>query len=344
MNNLNRLDLKLNHRNWNEALAYAFNSLITALPGEVILLLGPSRSGKTRLILELIKMLCGNPRNDTTSSYLCSYILAKNTGPHGIFSTKAFTFRMLQMLDHPSFKLSVSDLEMAARFDRITENAMSNMLERAFANRGVRYLVIDEAQHARYVTKGAQAAHAVLDGWKSLAESSGFTLVLVGTYPILNVMQNSPHLLGRTRTIHLPRYKAEASDLSHFYSIASKFLECLDTPIDFELKQEIQRLHRQTFGCIGLLRSLLIAANNLACSTETMITSNILDLVFQPAANLESIWSEIEEGERSLETLKIETAGYEVSEGKNPKPKGKTPFQRKPARIPAGNRSEKRNY
>ena len=101
---------------------------------------------------------------------------------------------------------------MAPRFDRITENALRDTLENAIKRRQVKYIFIDEAQHVKYVTKGAQGGHAVMDSWKCLAESTAVVLIIVGAYPVLNIMKESPHLLGRKRTVHLPRYDHSEQD------------------------------------------------------------------------------------------------------------------------------------
>lgn len=69
--------------------------------------------------------------------------------------------------------------------DRMTEGSMRQALEKAIRARQVRYLFIDEAQHARYTSCHAMGSFAVMDSWKCLAQSTGVVLVVVGAYPIL---------------------------------------------------------------------------------------------------------------------------------------------------------------
>ena len=78
----NPLNIKINHRNWNDALAFAFQLLVTASPGDVVCITGPSRAGKSRLVKELIKLL-GVQSNEFASSFTSISVEATNSGPNG---------------------------------------------------------------------------------------------------------------------------------------------------------------------------------------------------------------------------------------------------------------------
>ena len=336
-----KLDIKLNHRNWEHALSFSFSLLISACPGEVVCICGPSRAGKTRLVYELIQLLSGQSHDKHYNPYTCISVLAENVGTYGSFSTKAFTFQLFEALDHPIITLAKDDIAFASKFDRLTETAMRQPLKRAFKHRGVRYLFIDEAQHVKYTTNASLAPHAVLDSWKSLAASAGIVLVIVGAYPILNVMQKSSHLIGRTKTVHLPRYYANQEDLKHFYSIAYAFLNELSRAGRLDLKKHISDLYDRTFGCIGLLRSWLISANDYAIATDSTINSKVLRKTAHPKAFLEPVWNEIHAGEAILDTLDekifVNANNNSTSKEKSPSKTSK-PFQRNPDRYEAGNR------
>lgn len=332
----NPLNIKINHRNWNDALAFAFQLLVTASPGDVVCITGPSRAGKSRLVKELIKLL-GVQSNEFASSFTSISVEATNSGPNGTFSTKSFTQRLLRAVEHPSTTFLSDDYSSAARFDRVTENALRDMLENAIIRRQVKYIFIDEAQHVKYVTKGAQGGHAVMDSWKCLAESTGVVLIIVGAYPVLNIMNKSPHLLGRKRTVHLPRYNYSESDALEFLKIAQGFLNKSRVEYDFKLKSEYNFLYEGSFGCIGLLQLWFSAAIAYALSTKSLLSRDILKHVRLTDSDLETIWSEIDTGEQMLESL-----GEEIfinSKVSKEKSKKNSPFQRSAKRFDQGNRS-----
>tara|TARA_R110001599_G_scaffold295348_3_gene499525 strand:+ start:16497 stop:17540 length:1044 start_codon:yes stop_codon:yes gene_type:complete len=303
----NPLQIKLNHRNWKQALSNAFNLLAYAAPGEVVCIVGPSRAGKSRLIEELQVLLGGKESDVGYNPRTCVTLEAESEGSGGAFSTKAFTYSMLEAVGHPFTQLGGDDIEMAARFDRTTESAMKKMLKSRFVRENVRYLFIDEAQHVKYSAAAKYAPHAVMDSWKSFAAKAKLVLVVVGTYPIINIIKNSSHLAGRTAVIQIDRYQKNKEDFEQFLSIASAYKNQLERAKDLKLKPCIKLLHAQTFGCIGLLRLWFIAANARAHTQNLPITIEILKNTAHPKLFLKSIWDEISQGEKLLETLEGES-------------------------------------
>ena len=94
-------EIKIPHRNWQEALSQAFALLVTASPGDVVSITGPSRGGKSKLISELCSLLVGGAGIKKDGKMPVVIVEAVNVGPHGSFSTKAFIQRLLDALDHP---------------------------------------------------------------------------------------------------------------------------------------------------------------------------------------------------------------------------------------------------
>jgi hypothetical protein len=340
--------LKVNHRNWRNAVAESFSLLTVVDPGDVVCITGPSRVGKTRLIKEVIQLLCGTIDFDKTGILPAVIVDADNTATNGTFSTKAFTIRMLEATRHPIFsylddRLGTSiDLQ---KIDRATESNLRGTLERALRLRKTRYLFIDEAQHARYVTKNAQGAYAVMDSWKCLARNANVVLVVVGAYPILEILRNSPHLLGRKNQIHLPRYHATQEDLSEF----SRILLSYDPFVDLEprftsLLDQLELLYNGSFGCIGLLRKWLVKVSALARARGRQISVDLLKETREAHADMESIATEILNGERYLSTEEASlTSGRNGNSSSVSKKLGNNkqkPFQRNPKRYGPGNRTK----
>lgn len=337
---LPNFDVKITHRNWQMALAEAFALIVSASPGEVVCITGPSRAGKSKLISELRLLLCGKDMFHRTGKMPSVVAEAVNTGPNGSFSTKSFTLHMLNAVRHPMFSESVSDLEESLIFhktDRSTETSLRIALERAFVVRGTKYLFIDEAQHAKYTSKASMGAYAVMDSWKCLAQTSKLVLVLVGAYPIVDILQNSPHMLGRKKQVHLPRYRPVSEDVEAFSEILASYDSILD--LDGSVKSLTRfgdLIYEGTFGCIGLVRSWLSQASAIAKLEGSGITKDILVRTKKPDTDLVSIREEIESGEEYFDSLDQNEAKVKR---KSSRAKRKSrPFKRKPERIPPGNR------
>lgn len=340
-------DIRITHRNWQEAVASLFALLTAASPGEVVVVAGPSRCGKTRLIDHVCELLFPN-KSAFFSGGKMPYVIvdAVNAGPNGSFSTKSFTLRMLAAVSHPFYSLDNADPEQMSEYkllkmDRSTESSLRIALERAFIIRGVLYLFIDEAQHASYATKGAMGAHAVLDSWKCFAKSTQVVLVIVGAYPILNILQNSPHMLGRKHQVHLPRYYSTETDVKEFVGILDAYEARLHAQgIKSELRKHAKLLYGGSLGCIGLLRAWLMRAYAYAQIRDNHIGDKLLLATKLPDSDLREIALEIEHGEKIINEDRAvwETPKAAVSNAKQIK--RQKPFQRNPKRDTEGNRSE----
>ncbi|WP_396587715.1 TniB family NTP-binding protein [Bermanella sp. R86510] len=323
--------LKVEHAKWSEALQLVYMLLLSILPGEVICIAGPSRAGKTRLIHEIIKLLIGEKDYLASGELPVVSVKASNNSRHGTFSTKSFTKSLLNAVDHPFY--GGEDLDSIQKQDRISEDVYWQALIKALRARKVRYLFIDEAQHARYVSKDAKGAYAVMDSWKCLAEEAGIILIIVGAYPIIDIVRKSPHMIGRKHQVNLGRYRVEEADLMEFKGILEAYGEVLNcTSL---LIKNMQLFYRGSLGCIGLVRHWLMRAVALAITRETALSEEILQETIPSDDDISSLLEEINHGEMLLDRM---TSESDVPETKKIK-KGKTkPFQRKAERIKSNKR------
>lgn len=349
MNRNNFLQFKISHRNWEESIHLLFVLLTTVSPGEVIVLTGPSRSGKSRLIRFVLDMMFPDPTSFDAGKKPYVYVRASNTGPNGTFSTKDFADRILKALDHPFYGSSHEDPDEIAAFkdkkhNLLTESRMWSALEKGFIKREVMYFVIDEGHHARYVTKNAMGSFAVLDSWKCFAENTNSVLVLVAAYPILDILQNSPHLLGRKYQVHLQRYHETEADLKEFMGIVMAYELALNQQgISGSVTPYFKDLYSGSFGCIGLLRKWILNLYAIAKSSHQEINKNLIERSRPSISELNEIWNEIEFGEKMLESERLsnpQKAKPSAKTDPKPKPKQKKPFQRNPKRLSPGNRNE----
>lgn len=335
---------KIVHRNWQLALGEAFAALSLASPGDVVCITGPSRAGKTKLISELVGLLCGEIDFDRDGILPAVIVDAENTGSHGKFSTRAFTLKLHQAVRHPIYGTvgdGFNEEYSSGKAERATESTLRFALENAFRQRKTRFLFIDEAQHVRYVSKDSQGGYAVMDSWKCMAKTCGLVLVVVGAYPILQVIGHSPHMIGRKSQIHLPRYHATDGDLAEFGKILATYDQIIaDIATEQVLTQSAEMLYHGSLGCIGLLRNWLGRAVARSHATGKQLSSAMLKEVMFSKSDLAAISEEIYQGERLIEPPDThpQSGCDQNKEVKAPKRAGK-PFQRKPRRYAPGNRT-----
>ena len=341
-----RLNKKMLHRNYENASSELFTTVSKANPGEVVCLTGPSRVGKTSLIEELIKSLTDGVKSKNEDQMTCVSVEAANSGRNGTFSTKSFVFRILQALKHPVYRrersMQLDESMIYKQYNQMREPRMSSMLEDIFIEKNTQYLIIDEAQHVRYAGRNVLAGSAVMDEFKGWASQAGFVLVLVGAYPILEIIGESPHLVGRKHQVHFPRYYYEDADLDEFASIIHCFGQELHLHKTIDtLTDEIEMLYKGSFGCFGLLERWLSSAESEGIRKGTGITKEILLRSAMSDFDREKIYREISDGENKLRTTDLDVIESLKEPPKNNPAKKKQkrkPFQKKPQRHKPGNR------
>lgn len=344
------------HRNWRFALNDAFALLITSAMGEVICITGPSRAGKSRLIQALIKLIVGDIRLSDTENQVVVNILATNCSVGGLFSTKAFTIRALEAVRHPIYGIVHDDVEKEIKrlrlLERTPESVLRPALESALKIRKARYIFIDEAQHIEYAQRSLKGAEAILQSWKCLAQSTNTTLILVGAYPILELLKLCPHMLGRKHQIHLPRYGYKKNDLLAFTEIVDAYNAHVVLPKNVSsLEDWNEVLYEGSLGCIGLLEGWLRdALAHVISYGNDELTLEHFKLTRRPLSEEREIADEIVEGEAFLEKSdsELRDENYtidpapESSSSPTPKKRKGKPFQRNPKRYKIGGRLPKK--
>lgn len=338
------LNFKIPHRNWKQALAEAYVLMTTAMRGEVICIYGPSRAGKSSLLLELRNAICGNPKQSQDEM---PFVMLEidNNGGKAAFSYKAFLLDMLELIQHPIYSTrnaeGWSDLTKTKRNERATEVLLAHALVEALIHMKTLFWVLDEAQHVRYAGKDVLAAAGVMDAIKNLAHKANVILVVCGTYPVLQSINHSGHLENRKHDVHLARYRDTEDDLEEFIWILDSYDSALELdPSLGALRNCAELLYKGSFGCIGSVRAILYRASVYAALEHAKISIDHIVRGLKAPNQLVTAAQEIQDGERLLgsEPCKmLEEAFTAKSSISKPKGTGK-PFQRKPKRYTAGNR------
>ncbi|AVP98904.1 hypothetical protein C7S18_17725 [Ahniella affigens] len=341
---------KIQHHHYERAVNDLFNALAVALPGEVVVIVGPSRVGKSRALAEALNLLVGTLERGNESPVI--KIDAENAGRNGAFSTKDFMRSACEAIGHPIYGFAGSDdpngMKLAARIERTSEGMLRSAFEKFVVAKSIQYVCVDESHHIEYIQGGSKNAAKVLDSWKCLAHKTQTVLVLVGSYRLLGLLALAPHLLGRQRPIEFPRYREEnPDDLEAFEAILTTLSNQLRLGAERQdLRQWNELLFNWSLGCVGHLALWLrTALGRIASRGLSSLNRETLEQTRLPASQAAQILAETLQGEHDIKASPDREApeqspGYPSGPrltAKQSKTSAK-PFRAKPARHKAGGR------
>ncbi len=333
---------RVEHAHYSHAVARVFNAVAVAKPGEVVVVVGPSRVGKSSAVAEAIR-LAARPTLEMPKSTPTVWVEGENASTDGKFSTKMFMWECCKSIAHPIYGVRSDDdpfgYRLEARIPRTTEGALRSAFEYALVNQSTKYLVIDEAHHVAYSGTRGNSAVAILDSWKCLAQKTGVVLVLVGAYQLLDIMTLSPHLLGRQRPIEFPPYyEDDAIERRAFQQLLKTYSQLLrfEEP-DQSLMSWTNYIMEGSFGCLGHLSLWLRATlGELLASDGTAFSLDALRHSQLPANQAHAIAAEMQRGARSLASA---LEGIDSTPTPLKKAGSRRPFQRATKRFPLDGRA-----
>lgn len=329
------------HPNYEHTYSKLAAACSAIMKGELIVLIGPSRVGKTRCVQNALGVRV--PIEPDAHAHMRVVIVeAGNDSTGGEFSTKAFMVACLRAIQHPIYGVADEDdpweERLQGKLHRTPEGTLRAAFEKAIELRGTEYFVIDEGHHVLYAPGGDEAAARILDSYKCLANRTNVKLVLSGSYKLLHLLTLAPHMVGRQQPLEFPRYRAESrGDVIAWQQVLQSFSKCLVFEDGESLCSWSKYLFEGSHGCVGQLsRWLRATLANLLSSGGNAVTRTALERSRLPAGQEASILSEIVAGERQLiritEALSADDVperGASVPPSRPGKRKGKRrPFQR----------------
>lgn len=335
-------DTCVQHLRFVETVDYLFSQMTFAQPGEVIILVGPSRVGKSRAAQLAARRLIGSPLpQDGVLPFII--VEAENSSRMGAFSSKAFMRSCLEAVGHPIYGVCQEGDEARSKLDtrinRTPEGLLRDALEHALKIRQTKYLIIDEAHHVGYSGRSNYSGQAILDSWKCMANKTGVVLVLVGGYRLLDLIGLASHLVGRLRPIHFSRYDSTvAADVMAFEQILQTWGQHLRFSRSDSLRRVNSYLFKHSYGCIGHLSKWLRTALSICeCRNLGAFSLDILAEARHPEQFEKTILNDIAIGERFFDVGA--TVQSEPLRGTATSSKVGKPFKRKPERYARGGRA-----
>lgn len=346
-------DRKIEHKRYVHVRKRIVAGVRAIWPGELIVLVGPSRVGKSRCTNDALGVSAENVP-DEKGTMRVVVVEAENSSTGGEFSTKAFMIACLHAIRHPIYGVQTEDDPWGFKLDQLlhktSEATLRQAFERALERRQTEYLVIDEAHHVQYVAGGDAAATRVLDSWKCMASKAKVKLVLSGSYKLLPLLGLAPHLVGRQQPLNFGRYRATSKhDVESWEQVLREFSSVLRFDEGVSLSSWNRILFDGSLGCVGLLSQWIRAClASMLSDGGTVVTLDRLHATRLPALQERDLLSEIVIGEEDLrrvhEQSTAETNERHADGTSSPGPGKKTqrtrrPFQRNCRRSEAGGRA-----
>jgi hypothetical protein len=292
-----------------------------------VLVYGPSGVGKTTMIRQITRRLNGTTvdQNSVLSSGYRNgnvspmpLLLVETRPPDGgVFNRADYYRTALRLLGEPFYERRMMvdiDAEQtwekkgrsrskASQFNDSPE--LRQALEEAMSKRGVKAVILDEAQHLMKIGSGASGGKLLdqLDWIKSMTNVTGVLHILIGTYELLNFRNLSGQASRRGLDIHFPRYLFQHEpDRQDFQGILLALLKQVPLEIDIPaLMQHWVYFYERSIGCVGVLKDWLIRA--VAAALHDGADSLTLERLHEHTLSLaqcERMAIEATEGEQKL--------------------------------------------
>jgi len=279
----------------------------TRRPGTMVLVIGPSRVGKTTLIRLLEERLraVSKERMVSDSSFIpFASILAAGAGTSR-FEWAEYYRAVLRALHDPFVDGKVA---------RIRTRELREAMETALGARKPLAIIVDEAHHLAEAASGSRL-QSQLNHLKHFENATGASHILVGTYEMRPFRKVNAQLACRSVDVHFPRYDASIdSDAQVFQSVVWALQRQLPVEKEPTLVDHWEFLYARSIGCIGLLKMHLNRALSLALAEQaktvtlthlrkTALSETRVELALRNALESEAELIEAEGADERLLTL-----------------------------------------
>jgi hypothetical protein len=275
--------------------------------GTIVLVIGPSRVGKTTLIRlleeQLLETHCALMASDPSFIPFAS-ILAPGSDTSR-FEWAEYYRAILRALHDPF---------VDGKIARIRTKELREAMETALLERKPLAIIVDEAHHLAEAASGSRL-QSQLNHLKHFENATGVSHILVGTYEMRPFRRVNAQLACRSVDVHFSRYDAAIdADAQAFRSVVWALQRQLPVEKEPKFLEHWEFLYARSIGCIGLLKMHLNRALSLALTEKaktvqlshlrkTVLSETRVELTLRNALESEAELTETEGADERLLTL-----------------------------------------
>lgn len=279
----------------------------TRRPGTLVLVIGPSRVGKTTLVRLLEERLTAlsiaRMRSDPSFIPFASILAPEPDANH--FEWAEY-YRAVLRAFHDPF--------VDGKTARIRTRELREAMETVLIERKPLAIIVDEAHHLAAAAHGSHL-QSQLNRLKHFENATGVSHILVGTDEMRPFRRVNAQLACRSVDVHFARYDAtDKLDARIFQSVLWALQRQLPVEKEPPLVDQWEFLYARSIGCIGLLKMHLNRALNLALAEEaktvtrahlrkTALSETRVELALRNALESEAELTEAEGADERLLTL-----------------------------------------
>lgn len=236
---------------------------------QIIIFTGPTGVGKSTLAKAIRNRVVGKCEERLAREPDFVPVVSVNAVPPNgnSFNWKDFHIRLLTgqsepLVDRKLFIPSQTSLLPDApvkvhAFQQSTADALRRSVENYLRLRRTRLLIIDEAHHILLGGNGHRL-ECQFESLKSLANETGVTILLVGTYRLLDILDQSGQLTRRSQVVNYPRYDMRRKeDRESFKKVLGHLEKQMSVFVPTKLSEEAEYFYNKSAGCVGILKDWL---------------------------------------------------------------------------------------
>lgn len=316
---LESYDLKrVHHAKLSAVMRELESLLLTPSDSSIIVVVGATGVGKTTLSGELERM-CRELYADVLSSdgsavpSICVEAYTNGDQSHGF---KGLYEQMLDAIAHPNASAATGYEEQDGRLvmraqSKTTIATLRKSVERGLAARKTKLCIVDEAAHLMRFASQA----AVMDTLKSLSNSTGAKLLLVGSFDLLDLIVEHGQVARRTVIVSFDRYHLDSpQDRAEFKQVVAKLQRAWPFAQQPNFTNVSDNLLEATLGCVGLLKTFMLDAAALQARNNGKWDMSFLAKAVKSNKLREQIRAEIEAGEMKVRAALVGESLWDQAE------------------------------